>query len=175
MLLCPQFTPAHLPWLPNSKSHITNSLFRSGLRKTGLKVPDQERDASGLEIPEGYFTPSPAPDKTSRPLNAFITGSQKQGLNESNAERGSRASDASEIAAAALAVAAAAAAADKTISAEESMDLDSGPGGLIRLVFLLLFFEVLGLVIGYEAAYNALPFSLSVSIYTANTIFLRRA
>lgn len=96
-------------------------------------------------------------------------------MNESNAERGSRASDASEIAAAALAVAAAAAAADKTISAEESMDLDSGPGGLIRLVFLLLFFEVLGLVIGYEAAYNALPFSLSVSIYTANTIFLRRA
>lgn len=145
------------------------TLFLPGPRKTGLKVPAQERDAFGLEIPEGFFTPSPAPDKTSLPLNTFLTGTQMQGSNRDNAERVGVTSGASEIAAAALAVAAAVA--DTTISVEESMDLDSGPGGLICFASLL-FWGVLGLETGYDADYNALPFlTFSLSIYTANTTF----
>ena len=82
-------------------------------------------------------------------------------------------SDASEIAAAALAVAAAAA--DTTISAEESMDLDSGPGELICFASLL-FWEVLGLETEYDAAYNALPFlTFSLSYTQLIPLFLCRA
>lgn len=84
-------------------------------RKTGIQVPTQERDAFGLENPEGFFTPSPAPEKVSRPLNAFLSGTQGGGVNASPAP-----------AMAAAALKAVAQVVGDVTSGEESMDLDSG-------------------------------------------------
>ena len=102
------------PLWPLHPLHSTPSLTSN--RKTGVSIPTQEFDAFGFENPDGFFSPSPAPEKTSQPLDAFLAGAQ--GGSHAAAALGSPAPAVGGMGGVAM-----------SGSGEESMDIDSGVDG----------------------------------------------